>query len=884
MGWFRQLFSRRHRYNELSESIREHLDEKIADLMDRGMTRDEAERTARREFGSVTRIEERSREVWQWPTFESIWADVKFASRQLWKSPGFAITAALTLAFGIAINTTMFSMVSGFLLPHLPGHAPRRIVVVSSVNPDVQFGPADTNPVSTPNYYAWSRDNRVFSSMAADDAYRTGSLSGPGQRPDSISYSAVSTNYFPLFGVSPVVGRGFASGDDQAGRDHVVLLSYELWTSRYGSKPSIVGQVIRLNREAYTVVGVMPADFRLLGFTPKLWVPLGLTGADWNPQARKNRFLYLFARLAPGVTLDQADAEMARLSEQAQHDFPDTERRWGATVRFLPDFLIRNFGIGPALAIIMAVVGFVLLIACANVASLQLTRAVSRQKELAIRMSLGAGRLRVIRQLLTEGMVLSFAGGGLGVLLSFFGIRMLRASLSFNDAVSAVPLRMDANVLIFAAAISVISALLSGVAPALKASRANISTELKSETRGGSSSREHNRLRGALVGGEIGLALFLLIGSCLLIRGVYLIDHQNPGFNHHHLLTAGIVLDQAHYPDASRRFQFTQNLTAQLQAIPGSEGVAVASDLPATGGGSVGIHIKGQPEVRLNQQRSAMDFVVSPDYFTVLGVPLFRGRVFTAHDDSSTPKVVIVNEEFARKYFPGHDPVGEQIKLDLDGARGEWSEIVGVVANVRGNSEVPHIDPEVYEAYAQRPVGSFSLMIRSTENADSLIPTLRHIVAQMDPDLPLLQTMSMDKVLQEQRGGNPLFIRLLSIFAALALLLSAIGIYGLVAYSVRQRTQEIAIRFALGAKRSDISRMILRQGFTVAMIGSVIGLVAALPLPRVFDSVLQGTLPFGAPAIYPIVFSAMLVVVLTATLGPAMHASSVSPTSALRDQ
>lgn len=285
MGWFGQLLSRHRRYDELSESIREHLDEKIADLMDRGMSRDEAERTARRDFGNVTRIEERSREVWQRPTLESIWADIRFASRQLSKSPGFAITAVITLALGIAINTTMFSMVSGFLLPHLPGDDPGRIVVVSSVNPDVQFGPADTNPVSAPNYYAWSSDKQVFSSIAADDAYRTGSLSGPGKRPDSVSYSAVSTNYFPLFGVSPMIGRGFASGEDQAGRDHVVLLSYGLWTSRYGSNPSIVGQVIRLNREAYTVVGVMPADFRLLGF----WIAKAVRSAAARTLAFSSR-------------------------------------------------------------------------------------------------------------------------------------------------------------------------------------------------------------------------------------------------------------------------------------------------------------------------------------------------------------------------------------------------------------------------------------------------------------------------------------------------------------------------------------------------------------------------------------------------------------------
>lgn len=884
MGWLRHLFSRRRRYRELSESIREHLDEKIADLMDRGMAREQAESAARREFGNVTRIEERSREVWQWPLLESVWADSRFAFRQLWKSPGFTVTAVLTLALGIAINTTMFSAVSAFLLPHLPGHAPGRIVVVSSVNPNVRFGPADTNPVSAPNYDAWSRDTHVFSTMAADNAYRTGSLSGSGQRPESISYSAVSTNYFSLFGVSPVIGRGFTSDEDQPGRDHVALLSYGLWKSRYGANPSVVGQTIRLDREQYTVVGIMPSDFRLLGFTPKLWVPLALTGVNLTPEARKNRFLYLFARLAPGVTLGSARAEITRLSEQAQHDFPDTERRWGATVRFLPDFLIHNFAVGPALTIIMTIVGFVLLIACANVASLQLTRAVSRRKELAIRMSMGAGRLRVIRQLLTESLVISCLGGGLGLLLSLFGIRLLRAGFSLNEVLRTVRLRLDANVLIFAVAISILSALLSGVAPALKVSRTDINSELKNETRGGSSSREHNRLRSTLVGGEIGLALFLLIGSCLLIRGVYLMDHQNLGFNHDRLLTAGITLDQAHYPGASRRYQFTQDLVAQLRATPGAGAVAVTSNLPATGGDSVQIHIKGQPGAHLSESRSALDFVVTPGYFKAIDVPLLRGRLFTAQDDSSAPRVVVVNQEFAHEYFQGRNPIGKEIKLDPSDTSDQWAEIVGVVGNVRGNSQVSRIDPEVYEVFAQRPVSTFSLMIRSSVDAEDFYPTLRHIVAQIDPDLPLLRTASMDQVLQQQRGGNPLFARLLGTFAVLALLLSAIGIYGLIAYSVRQRTQEIALRFALGAKRSDILRMVLRQGAVVALIGSVLGLLVALPLPRIFDSVFQGALPFGAPAIYPIVFTAMLLVVLIATIGPAVSASSISPTSALRNE
>jgi predicted permease len=804
--------------------------------------------------------------------------------RQLIKSPGFTATAVLTLGLGIAVNASMFSLVSAFLLPHLPGRDPQSLVVVSSVNPDATFQ-ADTNPVSAPNYLAWANDTRVFSAMTAADEYRNGSLSGSGQQPEAISYAAVSANYFSVFGASPQLGRAFLAGEDQQGHDRVLILSHGLWERRFGSDPSIVGRTVHFNREDYVVAGVMSADFRLLGFTPQLWTPLALTAADRTPSGRKNRSLYLFARLAPDVTLKHAQAQLNTLAQQAQQDFPYTESRWSASIRMLPDFLIHNFGIGTALAVIMTVVGFVLCIACANVAGLLLTRAVGRQKELAIRMSLGASRVRVVRQLVTEGLVIALLGGGIGLFLTYFGIDLVRAGLSFNDSISAVPVSLDTNVLLFAALVSLVSAILSSVAPALKASHTAINTDLKNETRGASSGRAHNRLRVVLVGGEIALALFLLIGSCLLIRGVYLLDHQKLGFNHDHLLTAGVVLDQARYVDASKQNQFVRSLIAQLQQIPGVKGEAVASDLPASGLGSVSIHIKGQQESRSNEHHTAAaDVVVSSDYFLVVGVPILSGRAFNDGDDAAAPRVVLVNREFVHKYFQDRDPVGKQIQLDVPGVPSAWSEIVGVVGDVKSYSEDPRYEPEVYELYVQQPVRSFSVMLRSTVDPTSLTPDLRRAIAQLDSELPLLRVMSMDGVIDAQRNGNPLFSKLLATFAILALVLSAIGIYGLIAYSVGQRTHEIGIRLALGAKASDISRMILKEGLKVAAVGSAIGFVMALPLPKIFDSIFEGLLPFGAPIIYPIVLGVMLIVVFCATFGPARRATRVDPNAALRNE
>ncbi len=460
-----RLFSRRRRYDDLSVSIQEHIAERADELVAEGRSRPEAEQAARKEFGNVGLIEERSREAWHWPTAESILADVRFALRQLVRTPGFTATAVITLALGIAVNATMFSMVSGFLMPKLPGPDPQNIVVPSSVNPDSQFQP-DVNAVSVPNYFAWSNDNRVFAEMAASDAYRTGSLSQPGQQAEAIVYSAVTPNYFTIFRVAPVVGRAFLAGEDQQGHDHVVILSHGLWARRFGSDPAVVGRVVRLNREDYVVAGVMPENFRMMAYTPQLWVPLTLTGADRAPEARKNRYLTLFSRLAPGVTLEQARAQLKIFAAQDQKDYPETEKRWGASARVLGDFLIYSFGIRTALAVIMTVVGFVLLIACANVAGLMLTRAVGRQKELAIRMSLGASRARVMRQLLTEGIVIALLGGAVGLFFSYFGIQGLRAGMNFNDAVAAVPVTLDRNVLLFAVVVSLVSAILSSIAPA----------------------------------------------------------------------------------------------------------------------------------------------------------------------------------------------------------------------------------------------------------------------------------------------------------------------------------------------------------------------------------------------------------------------------------
>ncbi|HEY6972074.1 MAG TPA: ABC transporter permease [Candidatus Angelobacter sp.] len=810
---------------------------------------------------------------------ETLLKDFRLAVRMLRKNPGFTAIAVITLALGIAVNATMFSLVSGFLLRRPPGRQPERVAVVSSVDPNGNFLP-DANPVSAPNYLAWRDANHVFTDLAAAE-YRTVTLAVQNQ-PEATRAAAVSPNYFSVLGVSAEFGRTFTEGEDQPGHNHVLILGHELWERRFGSDPAIVGRTVRLNREDWDVVGVMPANFKLLGFIPQLWIPLELKAADQTGAARKNRSLYLFGRLRPGVTVEQARAEMATLARRAGNEFPETEKGWGTAVRTLPDFLIYTFGIRSGLAVVMTVVGFVLLIACANVAGLLLARAAGRRKELAIRISLGAGRMRIVRQLLTEGSVIALLGGGIGLLLSYWGIHFVRINLNFVDVIRDVPIELDWNVLWFVLVISVLSAALCGMGPALNAARTDVNTSLKDESRASSTGKSQGRLRMVMVTGEIALALFLLVGTGLLIQGIAAIHSQNLGFQPQHLLTAGVTLDEAQYQGSTKQSAFVQEMIRHARQIPGVEGVAVASDLPVTGAGSVTLRIKGQAELPANERRSALDFVVTPEFFRVAGIPLLRGRTFSELDNSMAPRVVVVNQEFVRRNLHDQDPLGKQIALDVPGASTEWSEVVGVVGNVKSYSEETRDDPEVYETFQQRPVASMSLMLLATGDPNSLTADLRAAVKQVDPELPLARLMSMPALIEIQKAGNPFFTRILGTFAALALILAAIGIYGLMAYSVRQRTHEIGIRMALGARSPDVLRMILWQGAKMAAIGGIVGLVLALPLPKVFDAIFYG-LHVREPGLYFIVPLAMLVVALVASYVPALRAARVDPMNALRE-
>jgi putative ABC transport system permease protein len=875
----RSVFRNSQLDHELDAELAAHLELAIEENLQRGMPAEEARRQALIRLGGTSQAKEQHREARGLRDLERFFQDLRYAARGILKNPGFTAAAVMTLALGIAVNATMFSMVSGFLLRRPPVREPERVVVISAVNPSGAAS-ADINLVSAPNYLAWRAANDVFENMAAADEFRSASLTWQGQT-QAVRSAAVTPDYFTVLGVSPQLGRAFSEGEAQPGRDHLAILSHELWDREFGSDASVIGHNIRLNREDYTVIGVMPANFRLMGFTPQLWTPLVVSAADQTAAAHNDRSLYLFARLKPAATLEQARAELKTLGRRTVEDFPDTEKGWGVAARALPDFLIYSFGIGPALAIAMTVVGFVLLIACANVAGLLLARAGARRKELAIRMSLGAGRMRIVRQLLTEGLMIAMLGGGIGLLLSYWGINVVRINMAFNDAVRAVPVRLDWNVLIFAVTVSLFSAVLCSLAPAITASRTDINSSLKDGSRAASAGQSRSRLRTLLVTAEIAVALFLLIGTGLLLRGIFLLEHRDLGFQVEHLLTAGVALDNARYKDAAQQVLFVKTLISNLRQVPGADAVAVTSDLPASGATTVSLRIKGQPELPSRQSPTALDVVATAAYFQTAGIRLLRGRAFTEMDDAGAPRVVVVNEAFVRRYLKDKDPLGKQIRLDVSSATPDWRQIVGVVGDVKTFSLDDHDDPQVYEPFPQRPAPSFSLMVRTSSDPDSLASALRKAVAQADVELPLARVMSMTSVIEFQRGGTDFFLKMLGTFALLALLLAAVGIYGLVSYSVGQRTHEIAIRIALGARGRDVRRMVLWEGMKMAAIGAPVGLVMALPLPKVFEGMFDG-LRTGDPRTYVIVLIAIVAVAMLATYIPARRASRIDPMSALQ--
>jgi predicted permease len=859
---------------ELAEEMRHHVEMKAEKLTEGGVPHDEARYRAQREFGNAVLLKDSSRDFWQWRPVEELAQDLRFGLRMLRRSPGFTCVAVATLALGIAANTTIFSVVSAILLKAPPVTDPDRVMIV------LRTGPRDFDPVSAPDFIDWRDQSKVFEEMAAADVYHDFSLTGQ-REPERLTGMQVSSNYFHVLGVSAMLGRTFLPGEDQPGHDPVVVLGHGLWQRRFASDPGVIGKTVGLDGQKFMIAGVMPAAFRLVAFPNEMWTPLVFSPRDLSPAVRQSHFVHIFARLKSGVAVEKARAEMMTIGRRIDQTYAAPSKSRSATVISLQQYMIQDAHVTAAMILLMSAVGFVLLIACANVASLLLARAAARRQEIAIRISIGAGRLRLVRQLLAESMLIAAIGGSVGLMLAYWGVDLLRTGLHFNDYGSAMAAEtvLDARVLAFTAGVSVLAALLFGLAPALQASASNLQATLKQGGRTGAGELGTGKMRGVLVAGEIATALMLLSGAGLMIEGLREEMSASLGFDPEHVLTAEISLRGSRYEDPRQRAAFFRAVIQRLENVPGVLAVAGTTNLPLNAGKRT-FTIEGQPVSQAERQR-ARSFTVSPDYLRVMRIPLMRGRALRESDTATTPGVALVNEAFVRRFFPKQDPIGQRIGIDDDFGQPAWREIVGVTGDVSGYFGQTGDDPQFYEVYLQRPTPEIKLAVRTAANPSSLAAALRNAVWAVDKDQPITGLMPMTRVVSDSGAGDRFLGILLGIFAGMALVLSVVGVYGVTAYAAMQRTHEIGIRMALGARKSDVLRLVVGKGMLLTLVGTAIGLAGALPLPRLLAAAFQD---FSAQASAVFIGVPVLVGVsaLVASYIPARRAAKVDPMVALR--
>lgn len=815
----------------------------------------------------------------------SLLNDLRYNARTLRKQPGFVVLTVLILALGIGANTTIFSVVNAVLIRPLPYAAPERIVMLWETN---QSKALPRSIVSPANFLDWRAQNHVFDQLAAFRFWYY-TVTGHGD-PERYQGARVSSSFFPLLGVRPELGRNFLPEEEAAGRDHVVILSHGLWQRHFGSDPNVVGQPLTIDGEPFTVVGVLPASFhftRVLNAELELWMPLAFAPQQLT---RADHSITVYGRLKSGVSLPQAQAEMDSIARRLEQQYPETNSGWGVRVNNLHEQATQP--IRPTLLILLVVVGFVLLIACANVANLLLTRATGRQKEMAIRLTLGSSPFRIIRQLLVESLLLSLTGAAAGLLLAYWGLNVLNALLPENKVPRLEKFSLDPLVLGFTLAVTILVGLLVGLIPGLRASRLNLSESLKAGGRGFSETPGRRRLRSLFVVLEVALTVPLLIGAGLMLRSTLRLQNVERGINLKNVLTMQTSLPKAKYATPEQTANFYQQVLQRVRSEPGVESASAVNFIPLTNfGDSTTLSIEGREPPPSGDEESVSYRVIDPGYFQTMGIPLRRGRYFTEQDSGQSQGVVMINETMARHYWPNEDPVGRRLKIEFPAAKvpwrpeanDNWLTVVGVAGDVKEEGLNDEPEPEIYLPYLQNPSSLMNLLVRTPSDPTRMASAVRRQVWAVDADQPVYNVKTMEDVFGESFAEPHVITSLLATFAAIALVLAAIGVYGVIAYSVAQRTHEIGVRMALGARPRHVLGVIVGQGLKLILIGLVIGAAVAFAVSRVLSSLL-----FGVTATDPLTFFAvsllLVVVALLASYVPARKALKVDPVIALRHE
>jgi putative ABC transport system permease protein len=852
----------------------------MEDNLRAGMSSEEARRVALVKLGGVTQVQELHREQRGLPMLETLFHDLRFGARMLFKNPGFTLIAVVTLALGIGANTAIFSVVNAVLLRALPYPEPGRLVRFWESNPGrgwLDFA------ASAPNFADWRKQQSVCEQLAAYEL-NTFNFTGSGE-PERVAGVRVTANFFSTLGVTPAHGRSFLPEEEQSGRNRVAILSDGLWRRRFGAEENLLGRQIQMNGESYTVVGVMPPRFQL---TPgmELWTPLTLDPAV-QPQ-RANRSIHnlsVIGRLKPDVSLAQAQAAMDTFARQLEQQYPASNTGWGVRMSTFYDWIVPE-QIRRSMLTLFAAVGFVLLISCANVANLLLARASARQREMAIRAALGASRWRVMRQLLSESVLLSTLGGLVGLLLAFWCTNLIKASTSL-DIPRLDETRLDVKALGFTFLIALGAGLIFGLAPAWQASKLALNETLKEGGRSGGGG-QRQRLRGALVIAEVALALVLLVGAGLMIRSFAHLQNVPLGFAPENVLTMRLTLPTAKYGQGAPRVNFFDQLLQRLRAVPGVIDASAVTELPLAGGGAWAeeVTLEGRAATPDGTQRSAGVNAVPPRYFHTMGIPLLTGRDFTEQDRGAfwlgeTTLTWIVNETFARRYWPNENPLGKRFRIGDN--RNPFGTVIGVAGDVRSLSLEQEARPAFYVSHGHYSLPALTVVVRTSAQPEALTAALRAQVYALDHDLPVYNIRPMEQIVSNAAGQPRFQTLLMGLFGAVALLLAAIGIYGVMAYTVTQRMREIGMRMALGAQARDVRALVAGQGLKLALTGVALGLAAAFALTRLMKSLLYAVSPTD-PLTFGVIALLLLSVALLACWIPARRATKVDPLIALRNE